>query len=92
MTLSLDAARCHDKTCSQRESCLRWLQRGDTGPRLSHYASLRIFAPFAESCPNLIPSSPVEPSPYREALTPGPAGQKPKSAPCGPCTSSTTSQ
>jgi hypothetical protein len=60
MTLPHDTARCHDSRCPQRQSCLRWLERNSPGERISHHPSLRPFSPFADSCANHIPLTPVE--------------------------------
>lgn len=32
-TLPYDVARCRDKTCRKKETCMRWLARNDLGPR-----------------------------------------------------------
>lgn len=58
MSLLHDEARCHDSRCLQRQACLRWLERDSPGERISHYPSLRLFSPFADSCANLIPHTP----------------------------------
>jgi len=41
MKLPHDICRCHDSTCPLKDSCLRYLQRHDTGERTPHAESLR---------------------------------------------------
>ena len=51
-TLGNDICRCLDDGCSERETCLRWIQRG-TG--IEKIESLRPYdLPLNESCPNKI--------------------------------------
>ena len=54
--MKADIARCHDDGCSEREQCLRWLDRNNPHPRTVHMASLFPYdIPLDSPCPCRIP-------------------------------------
>ena len=50
-----DVCRCHDDGCSEREQCLRYLQRNNVGERTPYCPSLFPYdIPIGNPCPNKI--------------------------------------
>ena len=60
--LTDDICRCHDGGCPERESCLRWIDRHEGGPRVVAAGSLYPYdQPLGQPCTNHIPPSWAEP-------------------------------
>lgn len=56
MTLKNNDVRCHDGECSDRWTCLRWIERAGT-VFTAHSGSMK---DGSNPCGNLIPKEPVE--------------------------------
>ncbi len=55
MKLLDDIGRCHDDGCKENDTCLRYLQRKDSGSRIGHYDSLFPYdISISDKCPNCI--------------------------------------
>lgn len=68
--LANDVCRCLDAGCSERERCLRWLERDSPGDRVSRCGSLKPYdEPIGDPCTLRIPPA-NEKTPRRKGKTP----------------------